>query len=268
MRPFLASQALLALLAISFLAWIAWVLLDIPTVLAWARSLHGPIPALVLIPLQTAISLSFSPIPSDVVGIALCAVYGFTRGAFCIWIAWMLGAWIEYALVRRIASRVDEEAARAKLPEWLQNLPVDHPAFLVCGRWFPLGPHLVNSAAGAAGVSIWRYAWTAATGIAVSAIVVAAIATGLLAAGTPERKPEAPPDLDSPRSGSPGPSTRAVQKNAPQAGPDRPAFRPSVVWSRATAGRSSARRVAHPEVPTGGNTAKEKFRKNVVFRKF
>lgn len=189
MRRLAGSRALLVLLAISVFAWLAWVLLDIPTALAWARSLHGPIPALLLIPLQTAISLSFSPIPSDVVGIALCVVYGFTRGSFFVWLAWMFGAWIEYGLVRRIANRVDEDAARAKLPGWLQKLPVDHPAFLICGRWFPLGPHLVNSAAGAARIPLWRYTWTAAVGIAPVAIAIAAVATGLLAAGAAEDSP-------------------------------------------------------------------------------
>lgn len=212
MRRILTSRALLVLLVISVLAWVAWVLLDIPTALAWARSLHGPIPALVLIPLQTAISLSFSPIPSDVVGIALCVVYGFARGAFFVWVAWMLGAWIEYALVRRIANRVDEEAARAKLPGWLQKLPVDHPAFLICGRWFPLGPHLVNSAAGAAGVPLWRYTWTAAAGIAVSALVISAVATGLLAAGAADPPPsQAAPKLEEADSRPTEDASRVVQ---------------------------------------------------------
>lgn len=191
MRELATSRALQALLAISALAWLAWAWLDIPTALAWARGLEGPVPALLLVPLQTAISLSFSPIPSDVVGIALCVVYGFARGSILVWLAWMLGAWIEYGLVRRIANRVDEDAARGKLPTWLGRLPVDHPAFLICGRWFPLGPHLVNSAAGAAGIPLWRYTWTAAVGIAPVALVIGAVATGLLAAGAAGPPPAA-----------------------------------------------------------------------------
>ncbi len=184
MRRLASSRALLGLLAVSAAAWIAWAWLDIPRALAWARGLDGPIPALVLVPLQTAISLSLSPIPSDVVGIALCVVYGFVQGSLLVWLAWMFGAWIEYALVRRIANRVDTEAARSRLPSWLGRLPVEHPAFLICGRWFPLGPHLVNSAAGAAGIPLWRYTWTAAVGIAPVAMLVGAVATGLLAAST------------------------------------------------------------------------------------
>lgn len=192
MRSLAGSRALLALLAVSILAWVAWAWIDIPRALAWARSLSGPVPAIVLVPLQTAVSLSFSPIPSDVVGIALCIVYGFTTGSLLVWLAWMLGAWIEYALVRRIARRVDEDAARQKLPRWLQRLPVGHPAFLICGRWFPLGPHLVNSAAGAAGIAPWRFTWTAAVGIAPVALIIAAVATGLLAAGATDPEPTEP----------------------------------------------------------------------------
>jgi len=192
LRRLPGSRALLGLLAISLLAWMAWVWLDIPEALAWAQSLHGPVPALLLVPLQTAVSLSFSPIPSDVVGIALCVVYGFAPGSLLVWFAWMLGAWIEYALVRRIATRLDESAARKRLPGWLRRLPVGHPAFLICGRWFPLGPHLVNGAAGASGIGLWRYTWTAALGIAPVALAVGAVATGLLAASLPPAAPTSP----------------------------------------------------------------------------
>ena len=90
MRKLASSRALLALLAITVLAWIAWAWLDIPGALTWAQGLSGPIPALFLVPLQIAISLSFSPIPSDVVGIALCVVYGFMRGSALVWFGWMI----------------------------------------------------------------------------------------------------------------------------------------------------------------------------------
>lgn len=207
LRRLASSRALLALLGISLLAWVAWALLDIPAALRWAQGLHGPIPGMLLVPLQTAISLSFSPIPSDVVGIALCVVYGFARGSFLVWLAWMLGAWIEYGLVRRMARQISQEeareeaAARRKLPSWLQRLPVDHPGFLICCRWFPLGPHLVNSAAGAAHVPLLRFSWTAAVGIAPVALLIGAVATGLVAASGPDTGPKAdpPPVATAPR---------------------------------------------------------------------
>jgi len=180
-RRLASSRAAALLLGVSLLAWAAWAWLDVPRALAWARSLEGPLPALLLVPLQAAVSLSFSPIPSDVVGIAVCVVYGFARGSLLVWLAWMMGAWIEYALVRRIAGRPDEPAARARLPAWIRRLPVAHPAFLICGRWFPLGPHLVNGAAGTARVPVWRFTWTAAVGISPVALLVAAVAAGLVA---------------------------------------------------------------------------------------
>jgi len=181
------SRALLALLAFAAVAGLAWVWVDVSRLVAWAQSQRGPIPALLLVPLQTAISLTLSPIPSDVVGLALCVVYGFWTGSALVWLAWMLGAWIEYVVVRRVSRRLDPAVAMERLPHWLRRFPVEHPIFLICARWFPLGPHLVNGLSGLRGVPLWRYTWTAAVGIAPVALLVAAVATGLAEGLSAER---------------------------------------------------------------------------------
>jgi uncharacterized membrane protein YdjX (TVP38/TMEM64 family) len=170
----LAALVLVASLVIS--------LTDLPGLLRTVRSLEGPVPALLLVPLQIAMSLSFAPVPSDVVAFTLSLIYGFWPGTFLAWLAWMMAAFIEYAVARRLARAAVAAPAIDKLPAWLRRLPVDHPAFLICGRWLPLGPHVVNAAAGAQGVSLGRYTWCAALGIAPVAVLIAALATGLLGA--------------------------------------------------------------------------------------
>ena len=178
----LRSRALHVLIVVSLLGWFAWSWLDLGAMLRWAQNLQGPVPALVLVPLQIAVALSFSPLPSDLVGAALCVVYGFLPGSALVWLAWMLAAWIEYGLIRRMVRDAGPGNDRRRLPRWLQKLPANHPAFLICARWFPLGPHLVNGTAAASGVPLVRFSWTAAVGIAPIAILVGLITTGILSA--------------------------------------------------------------------------------------
>lgn len=141
---------------------------------------HGAAFTLVLLPLQTLVSLSLSPVPSDVVAFALALVHGFARGTLLIWAGWMAGAVIQYELSRRIAGEIGWQEKMGRAPAWVQRLPPGHPAFLVCARWLPLGPHLVNTVAGAAGVPRARFLLCAATGILPIAALIAALATGLL----------------------------------------------------------------------------------------
>lgn len=141
---------------------------------------HGVWSALLLVPLQTLISLSFSPIPSDVVVFTMSLRYGLWLGAFFGWLGWMAGAVIQYELVRRATMGVDLEALRARLPERFARLPADHPVFLICGRWLPLGLHIVNTSAAVCAVSRTRFTLCAALGNAPIAFLVAALARGLV----------------------------------------------------------------------------------------
>jgi len=173
------AHVALAVGALAVLSWLAWAWLQSTGGLDEIARRHGLWAALLLVPLQTLVSLSFSPIPSDAVAFATSLIYGFWLGTFFGWLAWMAGALIQYVAVRRAARGLDVEALRARLPAWLRRIPPDHPAFLICGRWFPLGPHVVNATAGALGVPLPRFAWCAAVGIAPVAALIAALATGV-----------------------------------------------------------------------------------------
>jgi uncharacterized membrane protein YdjX (TVP38/TMEM64 family) len=149
----------------------AWAWLDAvggPTAL---RERHGALAALLLVPLQTLVSLT--PIPGEVV-----VLFGFWWGTLAIWSAWMLTAFVQYAIFRRTAQDFDFEHAFARLPAWIRRFPVDHPVFLIFGRWLPYGAHLVNSAAGAFAVPLWRFTWCASIGIGAGALAMSALANG------------------------------------------------------------------------------------------
>ena len=171
-------QIALVIVAVSLLGWLVWSWMTTHGGLEEVARRYGLIAALLLVPLQTLISLSLSPIPSDVVVFATSLVYGFWLGALFGWLGWMAGAIIQYAVVRRIAQDVDVESLRQRFPEWLRRVPVDHPLFLICGRWLPLGPHVVNTTAGVLRVPLLRFLWCAAVGIAPVAVLVAALASG------------------------------------------------------------------------------------------
>jgi uncharacterized membrane protein YdjX (TVP38/TMEM64 family) len=171
-------QIVLVLVLVSILGSLVWSWMNALGGLEEVARRYGLIAALLLVPLQTLISLSFSPIPSDVVVFATSLVYGFWLGTLFGWIGWMAGALIQYAVVRRIARDIDVEALRRRLPAWLRRVPADHPLFLICGRWLPLGPHVVNTTAGVVGVPLLRFLWCAAVGIAPAAALIAALASG------------------------------------------------------------------------------------------
>ena len=141
------------------------------------RAELGPATAVAIVPIQALIAVS--PFPSEVVAIATSALYGFWGGALLAWCAWFTAAFIQYFAVRRAARDFDFEHARRRLPRRLQELPVSHPAFLIVVRWFPYGPHIVNSAAGAYEVPLGRHAWCAAVSIVPPALIISALANGL-----------------------------------------------------------------------------------------
>jgi hypothetical protein len=174
------AHVALALGALAVLTWLGWAWLQSTGGLDEIARRHGLWAALVLVPLQTLVSLSFSPIPSDAVAFATSLIYGFWLGTFFGWLAWMAGALIQYVAVRRAARGLraargfDVEALRARLPAWLRSIPPDHPAFLICGRWFPLG--LMSSTRRPVGVPLPRFACS--VGIAPVSALIAALATG------------------------------------------------------------------------------------------
>ena len=121
--------------------------------------------------LVTAIAvISATPLPSELIAVPITGIYGFWIGALMIWIAWFVAAYLQYFVARRTARDFDFDRAQARLPRWLLRFPVSHPAFLICARWFPWGPHLVNTAAGVFGVALVRHGWCAAVSIVPQAL--------------------------------------------------------------------------------------------------
>jgi uncharacterized membrane protein YdjX (TVP38/TMEM64 family) len=124
-------------------------------------------------------ALAAAPFPSELVALASSATYGWALGALMTWVGWTIGSMIQYALARRSAADVSLDAKLARVPAWLKRFPIDHPVFLVCVRWLPMGYHLANVAAGARRVSPWRQLWVAALGSIPGAIIWAGIGAGV-----------------------------------------------------------------------------------------
>ena len=124
--------------------------------------------------------VSTTPLPSELIAIPMTGVYGFWLGALIIWVAWWLASFLQYYVARRTARDFNFEQARSRLPRWLRRFPVSHPAFLICARWFPWGPHLVNTAAGVFGVALVRHGWCAALSIVPQALVFSAVGNAIV----------------------------------------------------------------------------------------
>jgi len=123
------------------------------------------------------------PLPaSEMIALANSVLYGFWLGALFNWIGWMIASLLQYALLRDAVRALDLERALATFPAWLRRFPVGHPAFQILGRLVPLpaAPQMVSCASVACGVSLWRYSWCAAIGVAPGAMFFSGVANGLL----------------------------------------------------------------------------------------
>ena len=167
---------LLVLGALVVAAWLTTVVLDCVGGAETVGQGLGLAAALVLVPLQAI--LSVTPFPGEAIAFVTCRLYGFWLGTLLSWLAWMLGAFLQYGVARRLA--VDWNLELEKLPAWLKRFPACHPGFLVLGRFLPGGFHIVNSAAGAFRVPLWRHAWCAAVGIAPFALIISALANAIV----------------------------------------------------------------------------------------
>ncbi|MEM9191168.1 MAG: VTT domain-containing protein [Myxococcota bacterium] len=135
----------------------------------WAPVLSVPIHAII----------SISPLPGEAVVVAQGATFGFYASVPLGTVGWVLASAVEYALVRRSAEDVDFDALHRRLPRWFRRLPVEHPLFLIAGRWMPFGLHIVNISAGARKVPFWRHMWCSAVGSFPIAILFSAIGSGI-----------------------------------------------------------------------------------------
>jgi len=131
-----------------------------------------------LVPVLTVMAVS--PVPSEFVIIGLGAIYEFWIGTAFAWVGLYGAAFMQYFVARRTARDFDFETAKKRMPRWLQRFPARHPAFLICARWMPFGPHLVNTAAGVYEVPLRRHAWCAAISCVPYAMLFAAMGANLV----------------------------------------------------------------------------------------
>ena len=174
----LTGPGLRGLVLVALLGWALFELLDASGGPDAIRGRYGLWAAAALLPAHAI--LAVSPFPSEVLAIAYGAIYGLALGTLFAWTGWMLGALLEYALFRRVAVDAGPHAPE-RLPRWLRRFPAGHPLFLVLARLVPFGNHVVNAAAGAARVPLWRFCWTTALALAPFSFVVAAVSAGVAA---------------------------------------------------------------------------------------
>lgn len=176
MRKLLQSRGLRMIALVCVVGWILVAGIDSLGGPEEIRATYGLELTWMFVPVQAVVAVS--PFPGEVVAIISSAVHGFWLGSFLNWIGWMLAAYLEYSLVRWTAREVDFSEER--LPGWLRRFPTDHPAYLIVGRFLPFGSHLVNGTSGVRGLAMWRFTWTSAIALVPGAVLMAALANGLV----------------------------------------------------------------------------------------
>ena len=142
------------------------------------RAEHGWLAIAFLLPAQIAAAVT--PVPSELIALPTAVIYGFWLGALLIWFGWVAATPLRYLIVSRVMTDFDFERGRERMPQWLQRLPVNHPAYLIFARWLPYGPHLVDYTAGAAGVRLRTLLWSSAVATVPPAFLMSALANELL----------------------------------------------------------------------------------------
>lgn len=137
---------------------------------------YGALAPMIMVAIQAA--LAAAPFPSELFALASAAAYGWAIGSVMTWAGWTLGSMIQYGLARRSADDAALDARIERLPAWLRRFPIDHPVFLICVRWLPMGFHLANVAAGARRVPVVRQLWIAAIGSIPGAVLWSVIGAG------------------------------------------------------------------------------------------
>lgn len=120
------------------------------------------------------------PVPSEPFGAAIASLQGFFMGGALYWSALIIRSTIEYGGGRFFLSDALAHTRKSVLPDRLKDVPLHHPAFLISGRWVPLGNHIVSVVAGAGRVHLGRYVVLTAIGTLPLAIIVSGVASGVV----------------------------------------------------------------------------------------
>lgn len=136
----------------------------------------GPLVSIALYPL-----LGLSPVPADPLTLINGALFGPWGGAAIAWTGTVLAALLEYFIGARLASAVDFEDQKQKLPFGLGQLPVDSIWFLLGARMLTgAGSKIVSYLGGLYRVPLWRYIWTTGLASLIGAVLFALGGFGLL----------------------------------------------------------------------------------------
>ncbi len=154
----------------------------------WVDALGGPagvwerfglLAPAISVPLHAV--LAVTPFPSDVMGVANGAVYGFWGGALLSWAGWFAASFVQYGIGQRVQKDFDVAGWMARSPTRLRRFPVSHPVFLIGARYVPYaGGHLATLLPGALGVQLRRFAWCTAVALVPQSLVMAGIGAGLM----------------------------------------------------------------------------------------
>ncbi len=179
LRPLFTVRAVVLIVGIVLIGFL---------LVEWVEALGGPAAVwerfgifapVVSVPLH--IFIAVTPLPSDLIGVANGAVYGFWGGFLLSWVGWFLASFVQYAIGRHVRQNFDVEGWLARSPAQLRRFPVEHPLFIIGARYVPYaGGHLATLLPGVLGVELVRFAWCTAIAIVPSSLVVAAVGAGLL----------------------------------------------------------------------------------------
>jgi uncharacterized membrane protein YdjX (TVP38/TMEM64 family) len=186
-----APPTLRALFTSGLFYLVAGILVIGVVLVQWVEALGGPaaiwvrfgmLAPMISVPLHIVVAVT--PLPSDIMGVANGAVYGFWGGFILTWVGWFSASFVQYAIGRRMRQDFDVEGWLARSPARLRHFPVGHPVFIIGARYVPYaGGHLATLLPGALGVDLFRFTWCTAIAIVPSSLVVAAVGAGLLLLG-------------------------------------------------------------------------------------
>jgi uncharacterized membrane protein YdjX (TVP38/TMEM64 family) len=124
---------------------------------------------------------AFVPLPAEIIAMANGMMFGAWLGIALTWIGAMLGAFLSFALARRLGRPfVARLVAETRFRE-IEQLGVNPRALLVARLLPVVSFNLVNYAAGLLGVGWWTFAWTTALGILPLTILTVLLGGRLLA---------------------------------------------------------------------------------------
>lgn len=103
--------------------------------------------------------------PSEIVTATAAYVYGFLPGLGQVMAGWLASGLLAYLLGRVLGRPLLRAALGPKFTRLARAIERGGVPLLLSGRLIPVVPFsLLGYAAGAAGVRVWRYAWTTAVG--------------------------------------------------------------------------------------------------------